>query len=303
MNKKSFKIGFSLASAALGSALVLSACAEQSQSPANLNSQGMKDNVYYSEAMPLGQGEIRSYLKAAQSGRPLEIGVKFSDAALEDLPHHPTENGHCFDGNNDGTIDPHKECALGHHQMLPLPEEVQKLAKTPFKYVMANYNPMGHMPPGIYDKPHFDFHFYLQSNEDRLKIRLGPCAQVINCEDMQTALKPLPAEYAPADYVSVKSVMGQMGDHLLDRKHSPEFNGQPFTRTWIWGVYDAKITFMEPMITVAYLQTQPEKDCTAYTMPQKFSEAGYYPTEYCVSYNKGLKQYTVSLEKFKYYGN
>lgn len=239
----------------------------------------------------------------AANGKPSEIGLNFNAQTLDNLPMHPSTGEHCFDMNGDGVIDAHMECALGHDRVLPLPEEVRTLAKTPFKYAMVNYNPMGHQPPGIYDAPHFDMHFYMQSNEDRMNIRLGPCAEVVNCDDMKTAQKPLPAGYAPADYVDVGAVMGMMGNHLLDVKHSPEFNGHPFTYTWIWGVYDAKITFFEPMITVAYLKTQPEKNCVSYTMPEKFAEAGYYPTQYCISYNKGQQDYTVSLEKFKYYSN
>jgi len=31
-----------------------------------------------------------------------------------------------------------------------------------------------------------------------------------------------------------------MGNHLLDLT-GPEFNKQPFTRTWIYGAYDGKV--------------------------------------------------------------
>lgn len=302
MNKDLMKFLLGALTLTITGSLLLSACNDTQGTPATLNAQG-NGNTYYSEARPLGQGEIRSYLQVAQSGRPLEIGVTFNAAALEQLPHHPMENGHCFDMNADGTVDPHMECALGMENVLPFPKEATTLAKTPFKYAMVNFNAMGHQPPGIYDVPHFDFHFYMQSNEARENIRLGPCAEVVNCDDMVTAQKPLAPEYAPADYVDVGAVMGKMGNHLLDVTHSPEFNGHPFTHTWIWGTYDARITFFEPMITLAYLNTQPEKDCTSYTMPSKFHEAGFYPTQYCTSYNKGLKQYTVSLENFKWYGN
>ncbi len=33
-----------------------------------------------------------------------------------------------------------------------------------------DWNPQGHIPVGIYDKPHFDFHFYIISNEARMAI-------------------------------------------------------------------------------------------------------------------------------------
>ena len=119
---------------------------------------------------------------------------------------------------------------------------------------------------------------------------------------MKTAQQPLAPEYAPAGYSDAGAVMGMMGNHLINLQ-SPEFKGQPFTHTWIWGTYGGKISFLEPMITARYLQSQPVHQCFGYAMPQKFHEAGFYPQKYCIDFNKGLKEYTVSLEDFKYFGN
>ena len=293
--------------------LALSGCADQPSASAGNSAQGTAGssaatmsaqgiaNEYASESQPLGQGRIYSYVKAAGSGRPLEVGVKFGAAALQGLPMHPMANENCFDMNGDGQIDAHMECALGYEHVLELPQEALANVDTPIKYAMVDFNSMGHQPPGIYDVPHFDFHFYTQPNAERKNIRLGPCAEVVNCDDMKTAEMPLPQGYAPAGYSSVGAVMGLMGNHLLDT-NGPEFHGTPFTRTWIWGTYGGKITFLEPMITVKYLKSQPKNACTGYPMPEKFSEAGYYPRQYCVDYNPGLQEFTVSLRNFSYYG-
>ena len=41
-----------------------------------------------------------------------------------------------------------------------------------YTHALVDWNPEGHEPPGIYDLPHFDVHFYIIPNEDRLAI--GP---------------------------------------------------------------------------------------------------------------------------------
>ena len=297
--------------AALVGALMLAGCGDEmeahhaghgTQAATTMSAQEVGGNRFYSKSYDLGDGHIVTYLKMGQNGRPLEIGVKMDEQALNNLPSHVNPSSHCVDTNGNGQIEPETECALGHDFVMPFPAETLALAKSPIKYAMVNYNPLGHGPAKIYDVAHFDLHFYVQSDEDRRNIRLGPCAEVINCEDLKTAQIPLPTGYAPAGFVDVGAVMGMMGNHLVD-PNGEEFHGKPFSHTWIWGTYGGKITFLEPMITNSYLKSQPHKQCFTYAMPQKFSEAGYYPQKYCVDFNKGLNEYTVSLENFKYFGS
>ena len=42
-----------------------------------------------------------------------------------------------------------------------------------------------------------------------------------------------------------------MGWHWIDPL-SPEFTGQPFSKTYIYGYYGGELSFVEPMITLAY---------------------------------------------------
>ena len=35
------------------------------------------------------------------------------------------------------------------------------LAPEPYRFMMLDWNPQGHQPPGVYTVPHFDFHFYM----------------------------------------------------------------------------------------------------------------------------------------------
>ena len=63
-------------------------------------------------------------------------------------------------------------------------------------------------------------------------------------------MRPLPPQYMPAGYSNAGSVVPYMGNHLINLS-SPDFTGNPFTRTFLYGVYDGQLTFVEPMITKA----------------------------------------------------
>jgi hypothetical protein len=91
-----------------------------------------------------------------------------------------------------------------------------------------------------------------------------------------------------------------MGNHLLDSQ-SPELQNPPgpFTRTFIFGSFDGKLIFWEPMITHAFL-TRTTSECFPIRQPERFEVGGYYPTAYCIRHDKGEKRRTVSLEQFVY---
>ncbi len=182
--------------------------------------------------------------------------------------------------------------------------------------MLVNYNPEGHTPPGIYDVPHFDFHFYTTTVEERTAIEPGVCAVSepephpvpVDCETFEVGMRPLPADQQPDGYIFVGAVEPAMGNHLIDPLSS-EFPDAPgydpevgFTHTWIWGTYNGEITFFEPMITKAFLELQNEEVCTAIKMPQALPEAGWYPTEYCIRFLADQDAYAISLERFESFG-
>ena len=80
------------------------------------------------------------------SGTPLAAGLTLSDDALESLPSEPTS------------------WVLPFHR---------KASATPFTHVLIDYNPHGHEPPGVYDLPHFDVHFYIIPSAERMGDRAG----------------------------------------------------------------------------------------------------------------------------------
>lgn len=75
---------------------------------------------------------------------------------------------------------------------------------------------------------------------------------------------------------------------------------KPFTTTFIYGSWKGKFTFLEPMITVAYLRTKPD---TLISIPTPitaggagaFGEAGWYPSAYRIVYDAQAKEYHIGL--------
>ena len=254
----------------------------------------------YGERSRLGEGVIRTYAQLHR-GKPLAVGVTFPRSTFEDLPTAPHDGHHCYDANGDGAIDDHHECVGGHERVMFLPERLRDEVDTPFQWVLMNWNPVGHHPPETYGVPHFDFHFYIQDLEERNAIGAGPCGLLVDCDDYARGAIAVPDAHLPRDYMDVGAVEAGMGNHLIDTT-SPEFSGQPFTHTFIYGAFDGRISFYEPMITLEWFKRLFGGDvasrCFALKLPTAWKPAGWYPTEYCIRYRANRADYTVSLEGF-----
>ncbi len=220
-----------------------------------------KSGTFIGEQKTLGNGKVRSWVTLDADGKPSAIGVTFSESALSGLPGESTTE-----------------------YRLALPE---KASITAFNHIGLDWNAEGHPPLGIYDKPHFDFYFYIISPQAR---------QYITTTGLDTAnieRKPSP-EYIPAGYVPLPGGVPTQGAHWVDPA-SPEFNRQPFTRTFIYGFYNGKMVFMGPMVTKAFLETKTNTT-DAIKLPERFLRLSYYPTRYSVTYDAVAREYTISLE-------
>ena len=162
--------------------------------------------------------------------------------------------------------------------------------------MLLNWNPVGHIPPGIYDVAHFDIHFVMVPIADIFAIEAGPCGpERVRCDQFEIGRKPLPPNYVHADFRDVSAVVPAMGNHLIDVT-APEFNKQPFTHSWIYGVYDGKVIFYEQMVTREYLSGKPN-GCTPIKSPKAVAVAGFYPTLSCMR-SSPAGEITVSMEGF-----
>lgn len=219
--------------------------------------------TYLGEKVVVGDGYARTFIKMKNS-TPKEIGIIVSAEGLTNLPMHEMVE-----------------------YVLPLPTEV---SVPPYKHITFDWNPHGHEPDGVYDKPHFDMHFYFITQEEQ---------QAITCKDDQAAIcmqNPAP-EYLVSDYAPTPAGVPKMGWHWVDLL-SPEFNGGIFTRTFIYGYYGGNPIFLEPMVTLEYLQSK-EESCLPVRQPAMFPDAnGYYPQKYTVTYDNKKKLHKIVLKDF-----
>lgn len=248
------------------------------------------------EAQNMGRGTVRTYVELDSGGKPSAIGVLLGRGALAGLPPKKNATSRCFDLNKNGKIDGPAECEGDLEYKLRMPAEAAKRGDIPFRWAGVNWNAEGH-PPKPWSVPHFDFHFYIAGMNEIALIRVGGCQIFINCDDLKRANIPVAQQYVAPDHVNVGAAVSMMGNHLIDGR-TPELADPPkreFTHTWIYGAYDGRITFYEPMITLAYFMSHPDS-CTPIRQPKAWEKAGYYPTEYCIRYSKDSGSITVSLE-------
>jgi len=246
----------------------------------------------------LGDGRVTSYADLDADGAPLAIGVAFESGSLEGLPTEPSDGKRCFDENGDGTMDLATECSAWHERPLPLPAEVKDRPDVPFKWALLNWNPLGHAPPGVFDKPHFDVHFYIEPATEILAIERGPCGpEKVRCDQFETARTPVPDNYLPTSYVDLGLVAPAMGNHLINLADH-DFHGHGFTRHWVYGAWAGRVAFWEEMLTLAYLKSNPDY-CYDIPLPEAYAAAGWYPTQSCIRGGGKDGVATVSLEGFE----
>jgi hypothetical protein len=245
----------------------------------------------------LGKGTVTSYAELNRQGEPTAIGVVFAPGALDGLPAGGSDLHHCADRNKDGTVDRATECIETYEHVIPLPDAVARRKDVPFKWVLLNWNPKGHIPPGIYDVPHFDVHFYMEPIANVFAVQSGPCGpEFVRCDQFEVGRQPVPSNYVPPDYRNVDAVVPAMGNHLIDVT-GPEFNKQPFTRSWIFGVYGGRVIFYEEMVARAVLLGKPQS-CFPIKSPKGVAISGFYPTVSCLRHDAATGETTVSMESF-----
>lgn len=214
------------------------------------------------ENKSLGNGTAYSWINLDAEGNPSAIGVNFTESALSGLPEGEAAE-----------------------YILPLPDEA---SVTAYNHIGLDWNPKGHEPQGIYDTAHFDVHFYMIGQEERDEITATE-------DDMAKIEKKPKPEFIPEGYVPTPGGVTRMGAHWIDPS-SPEFNGQPFEETLVYGFYNGEMVFIEPMVTIDFLKTKPNLT-KQLKLPGSYPTSAYYPTGYSIKYNEINKEYMVALEE------
>jgi hypothetical protein len=227
--------------------------------------------IHAGKAVRIGQGEAHTVVRTGPKGELSAIGIVMTAGTLEGLPTAPA-GGHA--------VFPY---------LLPMPTTGPR---TVVDHVVVDWEAAGHPPPGVYDVPHFDFHFYLVSRDEVMKVRFdGP-------DDSAAPAQQPPAERMPPGYVLPPgTAVPQMGVHAINPS-AAEFQKQAFTATFIYGYYNKHLTFIEPMASLAYLKSKPAFSAPV-PRPSAYSKPGAYPSTYRITYDAARKAYEIMLEDLK----
>lgn len=225
------------------------------------NSKNIKNNYFKGTETNFWHGKVWTSVKLKEDGTPDQLVLTLTDDVLTSV------------GTNDSDAHSH-----ANNVNISLPNE----APEPFKFIMLDWNPHGHPPANIYDKPHFDVHFYMT-----------PESEVMNYTDTAKLAVNPPADYLPAHHIGANAVP-MMGKHWMDAA-SAELHGQPFTQTFLYGSYNGGIVFYEPMITLDYLKNTTDFQ-RAIPQPAKFMKTGYYPATMHIKKHDGVTD--IILEGF-----
>lgn len=219
----------------------------------------------------IGQGEAHTIVRSDAAGKITAIGVVMTAPALEGLPKAGTDGQNLFP----------------YHLAMPA-----KGPRTAVDHVVVDWEAAGHPPPGVYDVPHFDFHFYLVSREEVMKVSFA------SPDDSAAPGQQPPAELMPAGYVLPPgTAVPQMGVHAINPE-APEFKKQPFTATFIYGFHNQKLTFIEPMASLAFLKSKPSFS-NPIARPAAYAKSGVYPGAYRIAFDPKRQVYEVLLEDLR----
>jgi hypothetical protein len=265
-----------LFSIAVITALNLSSCKKTTASYADvkanaaISSNISQDSIYKGSQVKVFGGKAWVWIKFDSVGKPRQLAITLTNTVFTTVPF-------------DTTLEEQEI-------VIPAPSQANITA---FHDFAIDWSPQGHLPQGIYDLPLFDFHFYTISEAERQAI-------FTDSNYYQRFRTYPPKKYVPANYglVNAGGIPGGgciTGVHLYDTTAS-EFHGQTFTQTFVYGSYNGKVDFYDPMMTLNFLQSTQGFQ-RSIPQPAKFMINGYYPTKMEVV--KHATSTDVILEGFK----
>ncbi|MDD2874432.1 MAG: DUF5602 domain-containing protein [Azoarcus sp.] len=225
---------------------------------------------YAGPAVPMGKGEAHAVVRTGADGAVTSIGVVMTVAALEGLP-----------------------AAAGEHSdfpyHLPMPASGPR---TVVDHVVVNWEAAGHPPSKVYDVPHFDFHFYVVNRDTVERVEFSS-PDASGAPEQQP-----PAELmAPGYVLPPGTAKSKMGVHAVN-PGGGEFQHKPFNAAFIYGYYNRQLTFIEPMVSLAYLKSKPSFSAVV-PRPATYSWPGAYPSSYRVAFDDAQQTFEISLEALR----
>lgn len=165
--------------------------------------------------------------------------------------------------------------------------------RTGLTHMTVNWEAMGH-PPQTFLVPHFDFHFYMISSDERVAI---DCTRLEKPTEVPEGYV-VPDEQLPPELAAITGVdtlvgvcVPEMGMHALNAEEAA--STEPFDGTMIVGYYEQRPIFVEPMISQSFLL---ERRPFELDMPVVPGHAG--PTAFRAEYDEALDAYRFIFSGF-----
>ena len=236
--------------------------------------------TFYGTALMLHDGSAKAYV-VMENGVPSEVGVEMDRAFMAAVPAH---------GAHGGVIMPDGRSTFEYVLEMPAGNP------SPFQHVTLDWNPLGHEPEGVYDKAHFDVHFYTIGLDERRAIHPADPAF------LDKASRLPPQEFIPSGYVNPNlPPVPLMGLHLV-HADAPELRAQypePFVQTFLYGNWGGRLIFLEPMISMELLSGEPD---STFTVPvaARYDQEGYYPGAYSLRWDATEAKYRIALNDLQW---
>jgi hypothetical protein len=165
--------------------------------------------IEFGHETSLGNGTVRAFAETDAAGLATRIGVEMTEKAVASLAHDMV------------------------FVTVPLPEAAILAG---YDHVSLDWMPHGHAPGDLFGVPHFDVHFYMTTEAERLAI--DPADPLF----MQKAANRPSAEFMPPNFAPPPELdpIPAMGEHWVDIT-DPVFVGQPFEAVLIYGAWDGEV--------------------------------------------------------------
>ena len=174
--------------------------------------------------------------------------------------------------------------------VLSFPAVVQ--ATTYFNHLELGWNPHGHEPRGVFDVPHFDFHFESVPVADVFAIGFGDGPPQAPHDPVAPASERIPAGYM---YPSQFALVPFMGVHAV--RPDDIVPSDQFTTIMIAGFFNGNMIFMEPMITQRFLLLRQSFTLDV-PMPAVLGRTTHYPSRFRGIYDKKTDAFNFVFDKF-----
>jgi hypothetical protein len=171
--------------------------------------------------------------------------------------------------------------------IVQLPEPARQA--TGLTHLTIYWEAHGH-PPGTFMTPHFDFHFYGISPDQRLSI---DCSNLAKPATLPAGYL-LPDEQIPDGPLLVGICVPQMGMHALVEQQYKDT--ATFGATMVVGYYNGDVIFTEPMVARDLLLKRAD-----FTLPMPALTAPApvrYPTEFRAVYDSAAASYRFTFSGF-----